>query len=211
MFRVLFLLLIAMSSVAFAQTEEKPQAVKIDEFERATNGYVKMKTDYFYTELNNNPSAQGYIINYGTAREIALRERQIRDAIRFRKFDSSRITVVNGGFRGVVKSEFWLVPAGAENPKIESSSRKFDEFGAATIGDVKARIDNLFIELGNNPDAKGYIVNYGTPKQVLARESEIKKSILFRKFDISRVTFIKGGAAKTIKTEFWIDSPKNEK
>ena len=43
--RILFLILIVMSSVAFAQTEENtepqetPKAIKFDEFEKATNGY----------------------------------------------------------------------------------------------------------------------------------------------------------------------------
>ena len=86
-----------------------------------------------------------------------------------------------------------------------------DEFEKATNGDIKARIDNLFIELGNIPDAKVYIVNYGTATQILAREKLIKQNILFLRKDISRVTFIKGGAAKTIKTEFWIDESAADK
>ena len=206
MFRILFLLLILMSSFVFAQTDENPQAVKIDEFERATNGYVKMKMDNFYVELSNNPSAQGYIINFGTAREIAIRERQIRNAILFRKFDSSRITIVNGGFRPIVKSEFWVVPAGAENPNIESGSKKVDEFGIVPDGFFKASINSLIIELNDNPNSKGYIVNYGTAKQILAREKQIKQRILFLKTDISRISFIKSVMGTKIKTEFWLDT-----
>ena len=75
MFKVLFLILFVMSSFAFAQTEEKPQANLFDEFEMATNGNVKMRTDSFFTELSNNPASQGYIVNFGTNREIAGRER----------------------------------------------------------------------------------------------------------------------------------------
>ena len=78
---------------------------------------IKARVDAFYIELNNNPSASGYIINYGTDKEIARREAQIRKAIAFRKYDSSRITMVRGGNTGVgAVSKFWLVPAGAENP-----------------------------------------------------------------------------------------------
>ena len=90
MFRSLFLILIVTVSVAFAQTEpntepqEFPQAIKFDEFEKATNGNVKMRMDAFFVELNNNPSAQGYIINYGTAKEVAKREKQLRNSIVFR-------------------------------------------------------------------------------------------------------------------------------
>jgi len=122
MFRVLFLILIVMSSVAFAQTEENnkpsetPKATKFDEFEKATNGNVKMRMDAFFTELENNPAAQGYIINYGTDKEVAKREKQLRNSIIFRRYDASRITFVRGGYREVIKTDLWLVPPGAELP-----------------------------------------------------------------------------------------------
>ena len=78
MIRILFLLLVALSAAAFAQTEEKPKAVKVDEFERATNGYVKMKMDYFYVELNNNPSNH-------RANPFSRSHRQAVDGLDFRR------------------------------------------------------------------------------------------------------------------------------
>lgn len=112
-----------MSSFAAAQivdtppVEPRPEAYKSEEFGKATNGYVKMIFDGFMVELNNNPTAQGYIINYGTAKEIRARERQIRNAIAFRKYDRSRIVMVRGGNSGKLETQLWIVPAGAENPK----------------------------------------------------------------------------------------------
>lgn len=206
MIRVFLLILIMMSSVAFAQNEEKPQAFKVAEFERATNGYVKMQMDNFYTELNNNPSAQGYIINFGTAREIAIRERQIRNAILFRKFDSSRITIVNGGFRGIVKTEFWTVPAGAENPNIESSSKKVDEFERVALEDMSSRLFSFYTRLNESAKYHGFIVNYGSSAQIAIRENQMKKSIAFQKLDASKVTFIRIVTGTKIKTEFWLDT-----
>ena len=208
MFRVLLLILVVMSSVAFAQTEQKPQATKYDEFETATNGYVKARMDFYFVELNNNPMTQGYIFNFGTDKEIAVRERQIRNSIAFLKFDALRLTLVRGGFRGIVQTQLWLVPPGAETPTIESTSTKIDEFEKASIGDIKARLESFFIQLNNNPSYQGYIVNYGSTKAVLAREKQIKSYIAFGKFDLSRVKFLKGGAREVIKTEFWVDSPK---
>lgn len=93
-----------------------PHSEKIDEFGKATNGNVKMRFDNFMVNLQNDPTAQGYILNYGSAKEISKRDRQIRNAIAFRNFDAQRITVVNGGGEGEVKTQFWIVPAGATPP-----------------------------------------------------------------------------------------------
>lgn len=124
-FRVLFLILIVMSSIAFAQTEEKieapdaPQAVKVVEFGKVTNGYIKMQLDYFFTELGNNPGAQGYVFNFGTKREIAQVEKVIRSQVKVRNFDLTRLTFVSGGAAEKLQTQFWLVPIGADAPTPE--------------------------------------------------------------------------------------------
>ncbi len=89
----------------------------VDQFGPLPNDEVKARVDNFYISLNNNPDAQGYIINYGTDRQIAARERQIRDAIRVGRYDPSRVTFVRGGDRGNgIETVFYLVPAGVEPP-----------------------------------------------------------------------------------------------
>lgn len=209
MLKSFLLILLAFCSLCFAQTETskpKPVAEKIEEFGVVTDGYVKMVMDSFYIDLNNNPSAQGYIINYGLPREIAKRRAQIAKSIAFRRYDGTRITFVEGGFRPKIKTEFWLVPLGAENPKPQITARQIDEFERATSGEIKARMDNFYIELYNNEDSAGYIVNYGTKRQVDQRVNQIKRYIAGRKYDASRVKFINDGTGKTIKTEFWIDA-----
>lgn len=122
MFRVLFLILVVMSSFVYAQTVDKdpadprPEAVKAEEVGKATNGQIKMLMDRYMLKLDADPDARGYIINYGSAKEIAKREKQIRNAFAFRKYDSQRITLANGGFEKTIRTVFWIVPAGAELP-----------------------------------------------------------------------------------------------
>ena len=78
-----------------------------------------------------------------------------------------------------------------------------DEFGALKDDDVKARVDNFYIQLNNNPNAQGYILNYGTPAQIKARRAQIMKGITFRKYDASRVTFVDGpDMGEGVKTKF---------
>ena len=98
---------------------EKPKARLIDEFGKLPDDEVKARIESLYRELANNPGSQGYIINYGTDREIANRERQIRKAIDFLRLDASRVTLVRGGANpnGTgVWTKVWIVPPGADNP-----------------------------------------------------------------------------------------------
>ncbi len=211
MWRIVFLSLVLLSSNSFAQMQETTKAIKVDEFETATYGYVRFEMDGYFTQLANNASAQGYIINYGTAKEIFLRQKLILHSITARKYDPSRITMMAGGFRGIIETELWIVPPGAEIPQPESKATKIDEFGKVRSGDLKSRLDNFFIHLANNSNQQGYVVNYGSTKAVSIREKLIKNYISILKFDLSRIKFFNDSVSKEIKTEFWVDSSNSDK
>ena len=94
-----------------------PEAVLVDEFGKLPNDDIRGRLDNFFQELSNNPNNQGYIINYGTDREITARERLITNHITFRNFDRSRITLVRGGDRGNgPETRLYRIPPGAGNP-----------------------------------------------------------------------------------------------
>ncbi len=107
--------------------------------------------------------------------------------------------------------------ANCEKQKTETGSvqpkpvpRQFDEFGNLPDDEVKARIQNLYVELGSNPNSQGYIINYGTDKEVAKREKQITKAITFLKLDPSRVTIVRGGAnamGAGVNTKVWIVPP----
>ena len=83
-----------------------------------------------------------------------------------------------------------------------------DEFGAVANDDLKARIDNFFVQLGNNPGAQGYIINYGTAAEIRRRNQVINSHIRMRGLDASRVTFIEGPSDGTgIRTKLIISPP----
>lgn len=84
-------------------------------------------------------------------------------------------------------------------------AEKTDEFGSLPDDEVKARVDNFFIRLNNDPSSKGYIINYGTPAEIRKRKAQINKAITFRKFDASRITFVDGpDNGSGILTKFYI-------
>lgn len=96
-----------------------PKARLFDEYGSLPNGELKARTQNLYVELGNISGAQGYIITYGTDREMARSEKQLRAVIRSLNLDASRLTLLRGGAnpRGKgVWTRVWIVPPGAENP-----------------------------------------------------------------------------------------------
>jgi len=91
-----------------------------DEFGKLSANEIKARIEALFVALENEPNLQGYIVNYGTDKEIATREGQIRKAISFRKFETSRITIARGGSNPVgngIWTKVWIVPPGADNPQ----------------------------------------------------------------------------------------------
>ncbi len=88
-----------------------------------------------------------------------------------------------------------------------------DNFGKLANDDVRARLDAYFVTLQNDPNATGYIVNYGPAKDVAKLEKLMRNHVQFRNFDIRRLTFVNGGnTGEGLKTNLWIvpagaDSP----
>jgi hypothetical protein len=92
------------------------EPILIDEFGPLANDDVRNRLDAFFVELQSNPNDTGYIINYGPPRQVAARERLIRNHIDFRNFPASRIVIVNGGDEPQIRTRLWRVPVGAEPP-----------------------------------------------------------------------------------------------
>ena len=121
-FCILFLILVVLISVSFAQMADnppcdpKPEAVNFYELGTTTKPELKSRLEEYFKKLTAEPDSQGYIINYGSDREVARREKIIRESIIFCKHDPSRITLVRGGNERILKTELWIVPPGADYP-----------------------------------------------------------------------------------------------
>lgn len=139
---------------------EKRKARLIDEYPFVVQGELKARLDSYFVELNNNPQDQGYIFIFPkTAADQARVERVIRDFIKWRKYDPSRVTIVGGekGKRTVL--QFWLQSPDADVPKPELS----DEYrlpvpqntvkANASACELNAlNLDVLQSEVANNPN-----------------------------------------------------------
>jgi len=118
----------ACHQVAQASTSIAPlptpivQPKKFDEFPSIAFDDDKARLDNLAIELQNAPTAQGYIIVYGGRRSrpgqadlLGNRARSYLTAQR--GIDARRLTIVNGGYRDTDFFELYIVPQGAQTPQ----------------------------------------------------------------------------------------------
>ena len=125
MLKILFLILVVMSSAVFAQDvgNTKPEAEKVDEFPMLADCDRGARMDYLLVELQNQPKAKGYIFFYqgedALPSEIEnptrAKDLYLNYAINQRGFDPSRLVLINS-YRNETVTELWIVPENAKPP-----------------------------------------------------------------------------------------------
>lgn len=170
---------------------DPPSITEIGQLRRPNCEEILAQLDAFYVALQNNPDNTGYIISYGSSRAIRNVEGIIKNNIRLRRYDSSRLVFLQGG--GTDKKatlEFYLVPPGAEPPTpgeppaappgeediYENLSSETKPFIFSSLYYNMVCPDSLDINgfadaLIENPKSRGNIVIYETT-QKLFREKE---------------------------------------
>jgi hypothetical protein len=93
----------------------------IDEFPHVPYSEIAARIDQFFVQLGNEPTMTGYIIIYGSRqgkiRDVTRVTKSLRDMMAFRRYDTSRVIIVDGGLREEMWVEVYLVPPGSEPPK----------------------------------------------------------------------------------------------
>ena len=94
----------------------------IDEYGNITFEDEKARLDNFAIELQNDPTAKGYITCYGgrVGRAGAARrrcERAKKYLSGHRQIPAAQIVVVDGGYREDLTVTLWIVPPGASSPQ----------------------------------------------------------------------------------------------
>jgi hypothetical protein len=88
-------------------------------------------------------------------------------------------------------------------------AREFDECNNCTFDDQKARLDNLAVELQNDPSTRAYIIAYGGRHSPLAQVEVLMKRareyiVDQRGIDASRLVIINGGFREADSVELWV-------
>jgi hypothetical protein len=93
-----------------------------DEYGNVTWENEQARLDNFAIELQNDPTAQGYLVCYGGRKgrtgEAQRRCDRAKDyLVTTRGITADRIVTVDGGFREDLTVELWIVPSGATPPQ----------------------------------------------------------------------------------------------
>lgn len=203
------------------QVFKKPMPLKIDELIFSVQGELKARLDSYFNDLVNDPAAQGYIIIYPPSpRNQAYVERIIRDFIKFRKFDPSRVTIVIGEKRDVRPIlHFWRIPAGAEYtpdlagvPEPEPQHSVSANPSACELNGLYQH--NLQMELGNNPNATleiHYLDGKDESVAVNAKRFQLVKQFLEKQFSNPLIFSRAGTAAGNAETRIFLHRPGADK
>ncbi len=94
------------------------QPLRFDEYGDIRFNDEKARLDNYAIQLQNDPTAEGYIIAYGTCvgQGLARAERAKAYLVNTRGIEAGRITTIDGGCRAALAVELWIVPSGAERP-----------------------------------------------------------------------------------------------
>lgn len=204
MFKILFFILIMMSSTVFTQDVEnsKTNARKTDQFPVLTEDDHQARIDYFLAELQNQPDAKGYILFYqgedALPAEIEIPNRAkdlyLNYAVNYRGFDPDRLFVINS-YRQKTWTELWIVPKNAQPPKPTETTakpkvplsktilydRKYFEFyfsdsrNEFLLPEGKLELENDEKNLENELKAKGVDTENSEVEQPSAEEVENTK------------------------------------
>ena len=88
-------------------------------------------------------------------------------------------------------------------------AQEFDECNSCSLNDQKARLDNLVVELQNDPSTRAYVIAYagrmsplGQVEKLISRARDYV--VAHRGIDASRLTVVNGGFREEDSVELWI-------
>jgi hypothetical protein len=88
-------------------------------------------------------------------------------------------------------------------------ARQFDECNNCTFDDQKARLDNLAVELQNDPTMRGYVIAYGGRMSPVSQVEKLMSRardylVTQRGIDASRLVMVNGGFREGDSVELWL-------
>lgn len=201
---------------------EMPKPVLLNSFSTIKSNCESRRADYdaFFAELANNPAAQGYVVIYDQVQPIWLamsRAKELRGYLGIRRFDASKVTIVEGPLQGDPQIELWIVPPGADNPKAKESDgavnagpleqvtkpKNFTEANPDGCNSGELFLEEYATEMNFGWDYPGRIVIHA--KNLAAfqkRKRELTAELAKYEVQARRLTFVRKPA---LRGEEWVE------
>lgn len=164
--------LILLSLVSMHPAQEKPKAVKVDEFGKATCDDLLSRISNFQIQLSNNPNVAGLAVLQFDSTSIN-KARWYQGLIRssfLNHFDITRLKIIQDPNAKEIGGSFWLVPPGAEEPSYQGTVWPDDTldlskpflYGSSSDEDVcNTFTPKQYADLiKSSPDIRGRIIIY---------------------------------------------------
>lgn len=119
------------------------------------------------------------------------------------------LTVDDGSNDAACAQTVQAVSAVAAPEKKVLVAREFDECNNCAFDDQKARLDNLAVELQNDPSTRAYIIVYGGRMSPLNQVEKLMSRardylVTQRGIDASRLVLVNGGFREGDSVELWV-------
>ncbi|MBC7900487.1 MAG: hypothetical protein H7070_10605 [Saprospiraceae bacterium] len=152
-----------------ASSQERSNAILVDEFGEIPCGDLLSRTDGFLAELMNHPADIGYVKIPSSRKRSDATKLFIKANAYLRKFDTSRLRIVVNAEAGNQSAQFWRVPPGADLPKFHEvtdlprdNSKPFIFGRADDLGVCPSFIPDDFVDLiRSNPGSYGKMIVRG--------------------------------------------------
>ena len=177
----------------FTMVAQQPtKAVLVDNIGPENCEVVMGRWDRFLAELQQHPDSTGLVVNYGRRGDAAgsvLYENFVKTYPTFRKFPLDRLEFVRGPLRAERKTDFWLIPAGADQPSVDRSewSLSIDPSKKPFLVASDAESDIICPPIGSlkllddlleaNPRSRANIVLRGPQIYIRRKRKEISSSL----------------------------------
>ncbi len=136
--KTLLIVTILLQLFAVSSFAQEVESIMIDSFSYTNREDMMARVDNFTVEMQNKPSAKGYISIKGSKSFRSSAEKEIKGYLKMRAFDMKNVVFQTGEGEKTAEVKLWLVPPGAKPPAQEKSVNRNNSVESQIIALEKA-------------------------------------------------------------------------
>lgn len=137
--------------------ENQSEAILIDQFIYSNREDMMARVDNFTVQLQNDPTAEGYLVISGGKKSRTKAEKEIKDYLKQRLADFNRFVFLNADGEKEALVELWLVPEGSKPPAPKKSGNQKESVETEIIALEKQAWEEW--KNGNKKFVEGFVAD----------------------------------------------------